>query len=206
MIENNMETQNFFQTISPHLQGLGCLRMTLAAKGEQITVSVLPIAEGAADTNASTLSPLRFTGTCEELDKEFFRGIRNPIVQSKELFSNVRDYEAQVKIAKEKAEADRKSKLESGKKKDPEPSKEDKAGLQIKANDVKAREVLTKIDSELKDKTHFQLKAIDDFLKDKLEVSDAVKKELEARRVSIVEVLTSPSLFSEPKQSELILQ
>lgn len=86
------------------------------SEGDTITVFITPKSK-AKDEALNKLKPIFVTGTPEEIDKEFFAIISEPLKDTQKVFSNIEAYEAQkAEIAKETAEKkDAKSKTAAAK-------------------------------------------------------------------------------------------
>ncbi|CAB4126448.1 PRTRC_E, PRTRC system protein E [uncultured Caudovirales phage] len=83
--------------------------LRIMAKGEQMTVSIIP-------DSLEKVSPILAVGTAEQLDEKFIEEIKAPIISSQTLIANFSQYEQQLK------EADEAKKAEVSKKKPTAPA------------------------------------------------------------------------------------
>lgn len=107
-----------FKTLDEMLGDGSTLTITIAKKGEELIVSVLPGNNLVKDTAKGKIIPLNLSGTAEDLDNGFLSAITAPIAKSCDLLSNMALYEkAQEEAkAKSKMEADKKATEEKKKK------------------------------------------------------------------------------------------
>ena len=89
------------------------LNICISKSGEELTVSVLPKANGLDDKAKDNLTPLIMTGRPEEIDNKFISIIGNPIKGSVELLTNMKSFEENKKLvaATNKEAADRKKRF-----------------------------------------------------------------------------------------------
>ncbi len=107
-----------FKKISEMLGNGSTVTITIAKKGESLTVGVLPGNNLVKDAAKGRFVPLNLTGTADELDAGFLEAISAPIAKASGLLSDMAAFEkAQEEAkAKSKMEADRKSAEEKKKK------------------------------------------------------------------------------------------
>lgn len=103
----------FFTKLSPLMEGLNKVTITIQKKGDRLTVAFLP--EAASKEVNDKLNLLSVTGTAEELDNEFFEPVLKVSDAVKGVTANVEQVEAEL----QKLEDQKKGKLE-GKKKETE--------------------------------------------------------------------------------------
>jgi len=103
----------FFTKLSPLMDGLNKITITIQKKGDKLTVGFLP--EAASKEVNDKLKMLSLTGTAEDLDNDFFEPILKVSDTVKGVTANVEEVEAELK----KLEDQKKGKLE-GKKKETE--------------------------------------------------------------------------------------
>ena len=99
-----------FKKISEMLGEGSTLTITIAKKGEELVVGILPGNSLVKDTAKNCIVPLNLTGTPEELDNGFIDAIAAPISRTSGLLTNMASFE------KSKEEAEKKSKMEAEKK------------------------------------------------------------------------------------------
>lgn len=99
-----------FKTFMEMLGDGSSVTITIAKKGEELIVSVLPGNSIVKDTAKSRIVPLNLSGTAEDLDDGFIDAISTPIAKSIDLLSNMASFE------KAQEEAKAKSKMEAEKK------------------------------------------------------------------------------------------
>lgn len=99
-----------FKKISEMLGDGSTLSITVAKKGENLVVGVLPGNNIVKDAAKSRIVPLNLSGTPDELDEGFVEAISAPIAKASGLLSDMASFEA----AQEEAKA--KSKMEADKK------------------------------------------------------------------------------------------
>lgn len=93
------------------------LTITVAQKGEHMTVNVLPGNSLVKDSAKNNIIPFTVTGTAEELDEGFVDAISAPIASTAGLLSNMADYEKAEAEAKQKSQMLAKQKEEAAKRK-----------------------------------------------------------------------------------------
>jgi PRTRC genetic system protein E len=99
-----------FTEISNLLKDGEMLCVNIMRTGETLTVTVLPKSAEVKDPAAEQLIPLNLKGSPQELDEGFIEAIREPVLKSTGLMTNMAEYEKSAeKAAQEsKAEKDRK--------------------------------------------------------------------------------------------------
>ena len=87
------------------------LSITIAKKGENLVVGVLPGNDLVKDAAKSRIVPLNLSGTPVELDEGFIEAVFTPITKASGLLSDIASFEAAQEEAKAKSkmEADKKS-------------------------------------------------------------------------------------------------
>lgn len=108
-----------FKKLNAMLGEGSTLTLTIAKKGEQLTVAVLPGNSLVKDNAKSNLVPLNLVGTADELDAGFLDAISTPISKTIGLLTDMAAYEKAEEEAKAKSkmEAERKA-AEDKRKKD----------------------------------------------------------------------------------------
>lgn len=99
-----------FKKISEMLGEGSTLTITIAKKGEELVVGILPGNSLVKDSAKNRIVPLNLTGTPDELDNGFIEAITAPISKTSGLLTNMASFE------KAKDEAEKKSKMEAEKK------------------------------------------------------------------------------------------
>lgn len=89
------------------------LNICISKSDEELTVSILPKANGLDDKAKDNLVPLIITGKPEEIDNEFLSIVGNPIKNSVGLLTNMKSFEESSKLvdASKKENADRKKRF-----------------------------------------------------------------------------------------------
>lgn len=107
-----------FKTFKEMLSDGSSVTITIAKKGEELIVSVLPGNSIVKDSAKSRIVPLNLSGTAEDLDNGFIDAISAPITKSIDLLSNMASFEKSQEEAKAKSkmEAEKKSAEEKRKK------------------------------------------------------------------------------------------
>lgn len=100
-----------FKKISEMLGDGSTLSITIAKKGENLVVGVLPGNDLVKDAAKSRIVPLNLSGTPVELDEGFIEAVFTPITKASGLLSDIASFEAAQEEAKAKSkmEADKKS-------------------------------------------------------------------------------------------------
>ena len=110
-----------FKKISEMLGEGSTLTITIAKKGEELVVGILPGNSLVKDSAKNRIVPLNLTGTPDELDNGFIEAITTPISKTAGLLTNMASFE------KAQDEAEKKSKMEAEKKSAEEKRKKDLA-------------------------------------------------------------------------------
>lgn len=117
---------NFFQQLAA--QGNVDITLRILQKDDKLTVNVLP------GSFNSKVKPLVFTGTAEDLDKEFFGFIMAEAQEVRGIESNVQDTKDELKQEKEEKDKKANKKKEAPKAKAADkkekPAKEDKPEIE----------------------------------------------------------------------------
>lgn len=101
---------NFFQAIA-HLHGQGKWTVTAEFTAEKtLAVSVL-LSDKNSQASKTTIEPMLFRGTPQEIDEGFFSAIAEPVKQTASLFANADAY--QKSLADSKEQLDKKAKKAS---------------------------------------------------------------------------------------------
>lgn len=108
-----------FKKMSTMLSEGSTLTITIAKKGDNLVVSVLPGNSLVKDNAKGCIVPLNLTGTPEELDNGFLEAIEAPLTKATGLLTNMASFE------KSQEEAKAKSKMESEKKATEEKKKKE---------------------------------------------------------------------------------
>lgn len=108
-----------FKKIDEMLGEGSTLTITIAKKGEELVVGILPGNSLVKDSAKNRIVPLNLTGTPEELDNGFIEAIAAPITKSSGLLTNMASFE------KAQEEAEKKSKMEAEKKSAEDKRKKD---------------------------------------------------------------------------------
>lgn len=115
----------FFTQINQIMAQRVDLTLVIHKSNGQLTVSVLPKANGLKDTAQDHIVPLVVTGTPEELDYGFFMSITQPVQKASGLLSNMQQFEEQAgktaansRIAKEQKDKEAKEAKEKKEKYD----------------------------------------------------------------------------------------
>jgi PRTRC genetic system protein E len=97
--------------------------------GDKVTISVMRINDelsvSVLPNNKASVKPMNLTATAEELDEKFIETIRTPLARSKELSTNIEEFEQSAKDAAAKAKPTKTTSVKTEKEKEKE--KEDKA-------------------------------------------------------------------------------
>jgi PRTRC genetic system protein E len=168
---------NFFQAIA-HLHGQGKWIVTAEFTAEKmLCVSVL-LSDGVADKTRTTLLPMVFRGTPQELDEGFFPAIVEPVKQTASLFANATAYQKSLDDAKLQLEQKAKSKSDS-----PKPKSENPGGSK-KVYEEKMKKV-NELDSTCKYELALaELPDVEDYPEKKVEIEKA-KAELERKSAQL---------------------
>lgn len=107
---------NFFTELAKLGAGQISISLTYMADDNIMAISVLPIDNSFNDEGIKKLKPFSASVTPEELNEEFFNAISSPIMETKKLIFNTKEYLQQKEIAtklsaKEKEKTDKTSKL-----------------------------------------------------------------------------------------------
>lgn len=107
-----------FKKISEMLSEGSTMSITIAKKGENLVVGVMPGNDLVKDAAKKHIVPLNLSGTPEELDEGFVEAIAQPIAKANGLLSDIASFEkAQEEVkAKSKMEADKKAEEDKRKK------------------------------------------------------------------------------------------
>lgn len=107
-----------FKKMSAMLGEGSTLTITIAKKGDNLVVSVLPGNSLVKDNAKGRIVPLNLSGTPEDLDNGFLEAIEAPIAKASGLLTNMASFEKAQEEAKEKSkmEADKKAAEEKKKK------------------------------------------------------------------------------------------
>ena len=94
-----------FTEISTLLNDRGTLCINIIKTGETLAVTVFPQSKEVKDPAAKQLIPLVLKGTPEELDAEFVEAIKEPVLKSVGLQTNMAEYEQSVEKAERESRA-----------------------------------------------------------------------------------------------------
>tara|TARA_R110000803_G_scaffold36811_2_gene79111 strand:- start:8573 stop:9229 length:657 start_codon:yes stop_codon:yes gene_type:complete len=82
-----------FKTLFELMSEGAMVDMTIARKGDVLTVGIIPKVEAVKDSVLKNLPMMTVTGTAEELDKEYAQALRVPLAKTNKLFSNALAFE-----------------------------------------------------------------------------------------------------------------
>lgn len=112
-------TTNFFQTfIGLHAQG-ACTMNIKITKDKSLIVSLLLYDEEVDDKALKLIKPLTLYGTPTELDNGFFNGIAEPVKQTAELITNLKQYKEGLAEAKKQSQPEKDKKGKEKKTEEP---------------------------------------------------------------------------------------
>jgi len=111
-------TTGLFTQLEPILNGRTLLITVSKGTDEALTVNVIP--KGGDDQDSAALkAPLCFTGTAEELDREWLTQLRSFVEAHEALSSNLAQIKAEMEQAEKEARAKARKKSAAGKKSEP---------------------------------------------------------------------------------------
>jgi len=111
-------TDGLFSQLKPILDGRTLLITVSKGADEALTVNVIPKG-GDGQDHAALKTPLCFTGTAEELDREWLSQLRSFVESHEALTSNLAQVKAEMEQAEKEARAKAKKKSAAGKKSEP---------------------------------------------------------------------------------------
>lgn len=111
-------TGGMFAQLAPMLKDCTLLITVSTGTDEALTVNVIPKGGDGRD-NAALKAPLCFTGTAEELDREWLTELRSFVDVHEALSSNLAEIKAEMEQAEKEARAKARKKSAAGRKSEP---------------------------------------------------------------------------------------
>lgn len=171
------------------MAGFDNISIVIGKHDDNLIVTFLPTpSKEIKDPAVSSISPLSMQGTPDELDEGFFLAIEKPVSATRELFSNISDYEASVEEARKNSDMERKKKEEDRKAREAEKKERQE-------NDKTVREAITASETSRNTDPETAFLALKALEKKNLKVSPEVKLNLDAAMADLKTVLKQTSLF-----------